>query len=65
MPIVKVELSAGRTAAQKADYVAGVTKLTSEVLKCPIESVDVIFIEIAGENWAHGGKFYSAPASAS
>ena len=61
MPIVKVELSPGRTFAQKTEFMEKVTYLTSEVLKCPIESVDVMFIEIDGGNWAHGGKFYATP----
>lgn len=63
MPVVKVELSPGRSHAQKAEYVAAVTRLTSEILKCPVESVDVMFVEIHGSNWAHGGKFYAPPPS--
>jgi 4-oxalocrotonate tautomerase len=61
LPIVKVEMSPGRTHEQKAKYVEEVTRLTSEVLKCPIESIDVMFIEVDGTNWAHAGKFYSTP----
>ncbi|MGU7775729.1 4-oxalocrotonate tautomerase [Burkholderia sp. MR1-5-21] len=61
MPIVRVELSPGRTQEQKAKYVEEVTRLTSEVLNCPVESIDVMFIEIPGTNWAHAGKFYAAP----
>lgn len=63
MPIIKIELSPGRTQEQKTRYVEEVTRLTSEVLKCPVESIDVMFIEIDGTNWAHAGKFYSAPKS--
>jgi len=59
MPIVKIELSRGRTPAQKTEFMEKVTHLTSEVLKCPIESVDVMFIEVDGSNWAHAGKFYA------
>lgn len=61
MPIVKVELSPGRTHDQKAEFVERVTELTSQVLKCPVEAIDVMFVEIEGSNWAHAGKFYSAP----
>lgn len=42
-----------------------VTRLTVEILKCPVESVDVIFIEIPPTEWAHGGKFYAQPRRAS
>ena len=59
MPIVKIELSPGRTVAQKTEFMEKVTHLTSEVLKCPIDSVDVLFVEVDGSNWAHGGKFYA------
>jgi 4-oxalocrotonate tautomerase len=61
MPIVKIELSPGRSQDQKARYVEAVTRLTSEILNCPVESIDVIFIEIPGSNWAHAGKFYAQP----
>lgn len=61
MPIVRIELSPGRTQEQKTEFVREVTRLTAEVLKCPVESVDVMFIEIDGANWAHAGKFYGAP----
>ncbi|KAE8754634.1 4-oxalocrotonate tautomerase [Paraburkholderia madseniana] len=61
MPIVRIELSPGRTHEQKAKYVEEVTRLTSEVLKCPVESVDVMFIEIPPADWAHAGKFYAQP----
>jgi 4-oxalocrotonate tautomerase len=63
MPTVRVELSPGRTREQKDAYVAKVTQLTSEILKCPIESVDVMFIEIHGSNWARGGRFFAPPPS--
>lgn len=62
MPTVRVELCNGRSQEQKAQYVKEITRLTADVLNCPPESVDVIFAEIAPENWAHGGRFYSTPA---
>lgn len=62
MPIIRVELSPGRTAEQKTQFMQQVTQLTVDVLKCPTESVDVIFVEIPATEWAHGGKFYQTPA---
>jgi 4-oxalocrotonate tautomerase len=62
MPMIRIELSPGRTDEQKRKYAEEVTKLTSEILKCPIESVDMIFIEVPGSHWANGGKFMSLPA---
>lgn len=61
MPIVRVELSPGRSHQQKAQYVEEVSRLTAEILKCPLESIDVIFIEIPATDWAHAGKFYAQP----
>jgi 4-oxalocrotonate tautomerase len=61
MPIVRIELLPGRTHEQKAKYVEEVTKLTSDVLNCPVESIDVIFVEILPTNWAHAGKFHATP----
>jgi 4-oxalocrotonate tautomerase len=61
MPIVRIELSPGRTHEQKARYVDEVTRLTVEVLKCPVESVDVMFVEISPTDWAHAGTFYAKP----
>jgi 4-oxalocrotonate tautomerase len=62
MPIVRVELSKGRTHEQKRTYVEAVTQLTSQMLNCPAESIDVVFIEIEPSNWAHAGKFYGEPS---
>jgi len=61
MPTVRVELSPGRSREQKDAYVEQVTKLTAEILKCRVESVDVMFIEIHGSNWARGGRYFAPP----
>lgn len=61
MPIVRIELSPGRTREQKAKYVEEVTRLTSEVLKCSVETIDVMFVEIPPTEWAHAGRFYAQP----
>ena len=63
MPTLRVELFPGRTPEQKQQYMEQVTRLTSDVLKCPLESIDVIFIEIEPSDWAHAGKFYAQPSS--
>jgi 4-oxalocrotonate tautomerase len=61
MPLITIELSPGRTNAQKLEYMQQVTQLTAEVLKCPIETIDVVYKEIPGYHWAHAGKFYVNP----
>lgn len=62
MPTLKIELAPGRSAEQKIKYVEEVTRLTSEILKCPVDSIDIIFIEVPGCNWAKGGRFLAPPA---
>ncbi|NBA96562.1 4-oxalocrotonate tautomerase [Pseudomonas sp. R5(2019)] len=61
MPTVRVELSPGRSHEQKISYVEQVTRLTAEVLHCPVESVDVVFVEIPSHDWARAGKFFGQP----
>ena len=58
MPILKIEMFAGRTPEQKAEFAKEVTQLATRVLRCPAETVDVIFVDIATADWAHGGKLY-------
>lgn len=59
MPIVTVDLSPGRSPAQKQAFMEAVTRLAVEILNCPLESVDVIYREIPASDWAHAGKFYA------
>lgn len=47
MPIIRVELFAGRTQQQKNEFVVEVTRVAAETLKCPADAVDVIFSEVA------------------
>ncbi|MFZ6047361.1 4-oxalocrotonate tautomerase [Pseudomonas sp. CR3202] len=57
MPTIRIELSPGRTREQKYRYVEEVTRLTSELLGCTVESVDILFVEIPPYDWARAGNF--------
>ena len=46
MPLITIELAPGRTHAQKKAFMQEVTTLTSMILKCPTETIDIIFKEI-------------------
>lgn len=61
MPLITIELAPGRTHAQKKAFMQEVTTLTSTILKCPTETIDIIFKEIPSSHWAHAGKFYAEP----
>ncbi|MBO9677521.1 MAG: 4-oxalocrotonate tautomerase family protein [Acidovorax sp.] len=59
MPLVNIRLARRdqpTTAAQKAQLIAGVTRLMQEVLDKRPESVMVIIDEVDPENWGEGGE---------
>lgn len=55
MAIVQVTLVKGRTAQQKAEIAAAMTKVMVEVAKSPPDHVNVVFQEIERDNWAVAG----------
>jgi len=59
MPIVRIEMFAGRSAEKKRELVQGVTAEVVRVLECGEASVNVIITEISKDNWAAGGQIYS------
>ena len=62
MPTYRIELFEGRTLEQKRKLVEEVTRVTTEVLGCAPESVDIILTDVKRENWATGGKLWSEQA---
>ena len=56
MPNIRVELFEGRSLRQKQEFVDVITRETARILKCEMNDVDVIFVDIERENWAIGGK---------
>ncbi|MBI3374890.1 MAG: 4-oxalocrotonate tautomerase [Betaproteobacteria bacterium] len=61
MPLFHVSLFEGRTVEQKREFAEVVTADAVRVLKCPAESVDVIFKDVKKSDWASGGKLASDP----
>lgn len=61
MPLIHVSLFEGRTIEQKREFAAVVTSDAARILKCPTESVDVIFEDVKKSDWASGGKLASDP----
>ena len=56
MPYVNIQVTReGVTAEQKADLIAGVTTLLSEVLGKDPNTTFVVIDEVALENWGIGG----------
>ena len=58
MPLVTVEMWAGRTAAQKKELAEGITRAFTQI-GTPGEAVQVILREVPRENWAVGGRLAS------
>lgn len=56
MPMLRLEMHPGRTIEQKRAFVREVTRVATETLNCPPESVDVVISEVAREDWAKAGK---------
>jgi len=58
MPVVIVEMWAGRTIEQKKQLVAGITASFAKI-NTPPEVVQVILRDIPKHDWAVGGKLAS------
>ncbi len=62
MPVITVQMYEGRTVEQKRALAEAFTKTFCEIGKAQPEAVEVIFREVARENWAHAGKLASDKA---
>ncbi|BCR05591.1 tautomerase [Desulfuromonas versatilis] len=60
MPFVNVKLTAGATAAQKEELIAGITDLLVRVLNKNPASTHVVIEDIAPENWGIRGQTVAA-----
>jgi 4-oxalocrotonate tautomerase len=59
MPIIKVEMWAGRTLEQKRELVEVLTRETARITGCSIESIYIIMEDVKMENWGAAGKLCS------
>ena len=59
MPTIRVELFAGRTVEQKRALAAALTEATVRTLGGSAESVDILFFDIARQDWATAGTLWS------
>ena len=59
MPIVQIELLAGRTIEQKRKMARKVTDAIVESFDCPADAVRIILREMAEEDFAVAGKLKS------
>ncbi|MSQ61346.1 MAG: 4-oxalocrotonate tautomerase [Dehalococcoidia bacterium] len=59
MPIIRVEMWAGRTREQKAELAKAITDAVVNIARTSPESTIVIFDDVQRENWAENGKLSS------
>jgi 4-oxalocrotonate tautomerase len=59
MPIVRIEMWAGRTHAQKAELARVITEAMVTIAHTTPEATIIVFEDIAKENWAQGGVLAS------
>jgi 4-oxalocrotonate tautomerase len=59
MPIIRVEMLAGRTVAQKRELVEVLTRETARIAGSSPASIFIVIEDVAKENWGAGGKLLS------
>ncbi|MEY4419684.1 MAG: hypothetical protein RLZZ498_280 [Pseudomonadota bacterium] len=59
MPTIRVELLEGRTPEQKKELAQAFTQACAQTLGSKPESVDVLFFDVARQDWATGGVPWS------
>lgn len=59
MPVIRVEMWAGRTTDQKRELVETLSRETARITGCEVASVYVIIEDVKKENWGAGGQLCS------
>ncbi|MFA4905146.1 MAG: 2-hydroxymuconate tautomerase [Candidatus Margulisiibacteriota bacterium] len=55
MPIINIEMWAGRSPEIKEKLIKNVTKTVCDTVGCPPEAVIVVITDIPKENWGQSG----------
>lgn len=59
MPILNVQMVAGRSQKKKQELVAVLTRETARILEVEPDWVTVVINEYTRDNWASGGELHS------
>ena len=62
MPTIRVEMFEGRTPEQKRALAKELTEACVRAIGTPAGSVDILFYDIAKQDWATGGTLWSEMA---
>jgi 4-oxalocrotonate tautomerase len=63
MPTIRVELFEGRTVEQKRQLARALTEATVNTLGGSADAVDIVFFDIARQDWSTGGTLWSDKAA--
>ena len=63
MPLIQVQMFAGRTPQQKRDLVVALTDAFVETAGSTPDSVDIILTDVEQSDWAQGGELFSEKQS--
>ncbi len=61
MPIIRIEMFEGRSAAQKRACAEAVTKAWCDTCIGPPEGVTIVFADVAKQDWATAGRLACDP----
>ena len=64
MPTIRVEMFEGRTPEQKRALATALTDACVRAIGASPDSVDIVFFDIARQNWATGGTLWSDKGAA-
>ena len=56
MPIIRVEMFAGRSEDQKQALVKELTEACTKTIRCKAEQVTILVTEVHKADWAEGGQ---------
>ena len=65
MPIVRVEMLAGRSPEIKQQLALEMTQTMARVCQCDPAHVYVMFSDVQHQDWAVAGQLFAAPAASS
>ncbi|MBN3724411.1 tautomerase family protein [Burkholderia sp. Ac-20379] len=64
MPVIHVQMLAGRSQAQKSELAEVLTRETSRIARCPEADIQIVFDEVPRASWAVGGRLVEGHAAA-
>lgn len=64
MPLIQVQMFAGRTAEQKRAFAQALTDAAVRTIGATPDSVDIIFTDVERGDWATAGRLWSDPPPA-